>query len=67
MEMQRYPWVPATAEEAPKAPARPSEDLTREMQRAAEKIWNALSKLMTVDSEGIFKDPDWPHLWEHKR
>ncbi|GEM_PF-1674358 len=67
MEMQRVPAIPAKGEEELKSTPRPSEDLSREMQRAAEKIWNALSKLMTMDSEGIFKDPNWPHLWEHKR
>lgn len=26
-----------------------------------------MSKYVTIDKDGIFKDPDWPHLWDHKR
>ena len=36
------------------------------MQRCAERIWNAISKYVTIDKDGIFKDPDWPHLWDKK-
>jgi len=45
----------------------PNEVLTKEMQSCAERIWNALSKLMTLDKDGILNDPNWPHLWDHKR
>ena len=36
------------------------------MQRCAERIWNAISKYVTIEKDGIFKDPDWPHLWDKK-
>ena len=26
-----------------------------------------VTKYVTIDKDGIFKDPDWPHLWNHKR
>jgi len=26
-----------------------------------------ISKYVTVDKDAIFKDPDWPHLWDHKK
>ena len=31
------------------------------------KFRGRLSKYVTVDKDAIFKDPDWPHLWDHKR
>jgi len=44
---------------------------TKEMQRCAERIWNALSKYMSkyvaFDSDAIFKDPDWPYLWDKQK
>ena len=33
----------------------------------AARIKRWLSKYVTVDHEAIFKDPNWPHLWEHKK
>ncbi|MFA4835914.1 MAG: hypothetical protein WC749_07600 [Dehalococcoidia bacterium] len=41
--------------------------LSNEMQHCAERIWNSLSKLMTLDKDGVLKDPNWPHLWDHKK
>ncbi|MFC1894041.1 hypothetical protein ACFLYR_08530 [Chloroflexota bacterium] len=38
-----------------------------EKKRCAERIWNAITKYVTFDKDAIFKDPDWPHLWDHKR
>ncbi len=43
------------------------EPVTTEMKRCAEKIWGAITKYVTVDKDGIFADPDWPHMWDHKR
>lgn len=37
------------------------------MKRCAEKIWNAISKYMVFDNDAIFKDPNWPYLWDKKR
>ena len=37
-----------------------------EMQRCAERIWNAISKYVTIEKDAIFNDPDWPHLWDKK-
>ena len=39
---------------------------TIEMKRCAERIWNAITKYVTFDKDGIFADPDWPHLWDRK-
>ncbi len=44
-----------------------SQPITRDMQKLAEKIWNAITKYVTVDKDGIFKDPNWPYMWDHKR
>ena len=38
-----------------------SEALTSDMKRCAERIWNAISKYVTVDNEAIFKDKNWPY------
>jgi len=35
-----------------------SQPITRDMQKLAEKIWNAITKYVTVDKDGIFKDPN---------
>lgn len=35
--------------------------ITSEMKRCAERIWNAISKYVTVDNEAIFKDKNWPY------
>jgi len=37
------------------------------MKRCAEKIWNAISKYVTFDDDAIFKDPNWPYLWDKKK
>ena len=38
-----------------------------EMKRCAEKIWNAISKYVTFDDDAVFKDPNWPYLWDKKK
>ena len=38
-----------------------------EMKKCAEKIWNAISKYVAFDDDAIFKDPNWPYLWDKKR
>jgi hypothetical protein len=35
--------------------------LTGEMKKCAERIWNAISKYVTVDNEAVFKDKNWPY------
>ncbi len=40
---------------------------TGEMKKCAEKIWNAISKYVTFDDDAIFKDPNWPYLWDKKK
>lgn len=62
MEIKTYP-----TEKNNKASSEQPEALAKEMQSCAERIWNALAKLVTIDKDGILKDPNWPHLWEHKR
>jgi len=37
------------------------------MKRCAEKIWNAISKYVTFDDDAIFKDPNWPYMWDKKK
>ena len=44
-----------------------NEACTNEMKRCAEKIWNAISKYVTFDNDAIFKDPNWPYLWDKKK
>lgn len=44
-----------------------SESQTREMKKCAERIWNAISKYVTFDNDAIFKDPNWPYLWNKKK
>jgi hypothetical protein len=39
-----------------------SEAITSDMKRCAERIWNAISKYVTVDNEAIFKDKNWPYF-----
>ena len=29
----------------------------------AQRIWNAITKHIRYDKDGIFADPNWPHLW----
>jgi len=43
-----------------------NEDDAIAMRRCAEKIWNAISRYVTIDKDAIFKDPDWPYLWDKK-
>ena len=38
-----------------------NEAVTGDMKRCAERIWNAISKYVTVDNEAIFKDKNWPY------
>ncbi len=38
-----------------------------EMKKCAERIWNAISKYVTFDDDAIFKDPNWPYLWDKKK
>ena len=49
---------------------RENERETKEMQHCAEGIWstitNYISKYVTIDKDAIFKEPDWPHLWDKK-
>ncbi len=42
-----------------------SESQTREMKKCAERIWNAISKYVPFDHDAIFKDPNWPYLWDN--
>jgi len=37
------------------------------MKKCDEKIWNAISKYVTFDDDAIFKDPNWPYLWDKKK
>jgi hypothetical protein len=37
------------------------------MKRCAERIWNAISKYVVFDNDAIFKDPNWPYLWDKKK
>ena len=37
------------------------------MKRCAEKIWNAISKYVVFENDAIFKDPNWPYLWDKKK
>ncbi len=32
-----------------------------------QRVRDAISKYVTVEKDAIYKDPDWPHLWDHKR
>ena len=37
------------------------------IRRQMKEMCKSISKYVTIDKDGIFKDPDWPHLWDHKR
>lgn len=37
------------------------------MKQCAERIWNAISKYVVFDNDAIFKDPNWPYLWDKKK
>ena len=43
------------------------EPRTRRVKQYFDRVRNAVGKYVTIDKDGIFKDPDWPHLWDHKR
>ena len=47
-----------------------SKSETEEMQHCAERIWNNITqyvtRYVTVDRDAVFRDPDWPHLWDRK-
>ncbi len=36
-------------------------------KKSAGKIWNTISKYVTFDDDAIFKDPNWPYLWDKKK
>lgn len=38
-----------------------------EMKKCAERIWNAISRYVTFDNDAIFKDPNWPYMWDKKK
>ncbi len=40
---------------------------TKGLRHFRQTIKRTLSKYVTFDEDGIFADPDWPHLWDHKR
>ena len=44
-----------------------NEDCTNEMKKCAEKIWNAISRYVAFDRDAVFKDPNWPYLWDKKK
>lgn len=62
MKMNAYP---ATRKE--QAPMEQRGRLGWAVRERIGRIRRALNKFVVFDSEAIFKDPDWPHLWEHKR
>lgn len=41
-------------------------DTKIEERRLAERIWNAITKYVSLNEDGIFADPDWPHMWNKK-
>jgi len=40
---------------------------TRGLRHYLAKIRAGISRYVTIEKDAIFKDPDWPHLWDHKR
>ena len=36
-------------------------------KRRLAKVRDFITKYVSVEEDAIFKDPDWPHLWDHKR
>lgn len=44
-----------------------SEIETRGFRHYLAKIRAGITRYVTIDKDGIYKDPDWPHLWDHKR
>jgi len=49
----------------------PAHRTTQRKARGLRHLLNAMktsiSKYVTVDNDGIFKDPNWPYMWNHKR
>lgn len=39
----------------------------KETKKQAGKVWNTISKYITFDNDAIFKDPNWPYLWDKKK
>ena len=39
---------------------------TKGIRHFRQTIKRTLAKYVTFDEDGIFTDPDWPHLWDHK-
>lgn len=33
------------------------------LRHYAQIFWNAITKHIRYDKDGIFADPNWPHLW----
>ena len=44
-----------------------SGEVSGQEKRYAEKIWKAISKYVAFDDEAMFKDPNWPYLWDKKK
>ena len=40
---------------------------TKGIRRYLKGIRNLVGRYVTIEKDAIFKDPDWPHLWDHKR
>ena len=33
------------------------------LRHYTQRIWDAITKRIRYDKDGIFTDPSWPHLW----
>lgn len=62
MKMNAY-----SATRKDQAPMEQKEGLGWVVRERIGRIRRSLGKFVVFDSDAIFKDPDWPHLWEHKR
>lgn len=40
---------------------------TKAQKRTGNRIWSALTKYVRYDEDAIFKDPNWPYMWDHKK
>lgn len=40
---------------------------TRGIKHFLARIGKGIANHVTFEEDAIFKDPDWPHLWDHKR
>ena len=38
----------------------------RGLKHYLQAIWSTISKYVSFEEDAIFKDPDWPYMWEHK-